>query len=204
MAFANVFLGVREEARVAIKERLNWRESEQGEYTGPVTDREAKIFSYIADLDTTERIFKRPTIGGNVWTLWNVNFTERLSDVQQALTELLTDRPNHIAVLGAWKWTGEQFGTEHVFDTRQVDKWVSRLNPDYQPDPELPDYDPVRVLRTFETVDETYVSGYTGTPLYPIPVSQLLKFMPDVDGQPATVLADVNLLAGQTPRSLFP
>lgn len=47
--------------------------------------------------------------------------------------------------------------------------------------------------------DETQTAT-TGTPTYPIPTAQLLKFMPDVGGSPATVLADVNLLFGQSPR----
>ena len=40
----------------------------------------------------------------------------------------------------------------------------------------------------------------TGAPTYTIPTTQLLKFMPDVEGLPATVLADVNLSLGQSPR----
>ena len=40
----------------------------------------------------------------------------------------------------------------------------------------------------------------TGTPTYPINETQLLKFMPDVEGVPATVLTDVNLLQGSQPR----
>ena len=38
-----------------------------------------------------------------------------------------------------------------------------------------------------------------GTPIYPIP-SRLIDYMPDVDGSPATVLTDVNLYFGQSPR----
>lgn len=40
----------------------------------------------------------------------------------------------------------------------------------------------------------------TGTPTYPVNEAQLLKFMPDVDGLPATVLTDVNLEQDMSPR----
>ena len=40
-----------------------------------------------------------------------------------------------------------------------------------------------------------------GTPIYPVlATAQLLKFMPDVDGVPATVLAQVTLVQGQAHR----
>lgn len=41
----------------------------------------------------------------------------------------------------------------------------------------------------------------TGTPIWPINFTQLIKFMPDVDGQPATELTDVSLVSGQLPRN---
>jgi hypothetical protein len=46
---------------------------------------------------------------------------------------------------------------------------------------------------------EDHSQGTTGTPLYPIH-PQLIQFMPDVGGAPATELADVNLVQGQSPR----
>ena len=46
---------------------------------------------------------------------------------------------------------------------------------------------------------EDHSQGLTGTPWYPTP-AQVINFMPDVDGQPATELTDVHLLYGQAPR----
>jgi hypothetical protein len=43
----------------------------------------------------------------------------------------------------------------------------------------------------------------TGTPTYPLH-AQLIQFMPDVGGIPATELADVNLIQGQSPRRFIP
>lgn len=206
MAFANVWIALRQEAQVAIRERRGWDEEVDGPYTGAVTDREARLFHYMSDLENTERLWKKATINGKEWTIWNVTFTESLPAVKIELDKLLADRPNHVKIISAWKWDGSQHGTEHVFDTRIVTKTWSVLNPDYQPDDQEPDFDPRFVLRITGDVEETYISGHTGTPLYPRPISLnlFLRFMPDdVDGNPATAPADVNLLMGQSPRQFF-
>ena len=49
-----------------------------------------------------------------------------------------------------------------------------------------------------EWTDETQTAT-TGTPVYPMH-PQILKFMPDVDGLPATVVTDVNVGFGQSLR----
>ena len=201
MAFANVWIGVRVEAHDLIVERLRWDEEAQGPYTGPVTDDEHMLFRYMADQPNTQRLFKKSKIAGKDWTLWSINFTEKLPQVKIRLDQLLLDRPNHISLAGAWQWDGAQHGTEHVYSTRIVTKTWSILNPDYQPDPELPDFDDRYVIQITGEVEEEYISGFTGTPLYPIPLNALLKFMPDDEnGDPAVALADVNLLMGQSPR----
>jgi hypothetical protein len=244
VAFANIFLGVRQEAHGLIKTRLQWNEDTDGPYSGPVTDREHKFFRYAVDHANTQRLFKTSRIAGKDWTLWNMVFTEKLSKVKEELDNLLLERPDHISVVGAWQATGEQFGTEHVYSTRTVTKTWSVRNPDYQPtefndkpnpayqpiefdelgeprpdyDPrsDIPDtnspradYDPSFVLRITGDVEEEFISGHTGTALYPVPTNALLKFMPDKrdeDGNvtgPATELTDVNLILGQSPRSYF-
>lgn len=174
--FANVWIAIREEAQAAIIERLRW--DDELEYTGPVTDREHRLFRYMADQDTVQKLFKTSTAGGKVWTLWSVNFTESLPKVKIELDQLLADRPNHVAILGAWRHNGSQHGMEPVYSTRTVDG-----------------------------IEETYVSGYGGTATYPVNQTQLLKFMPDVwngDEPPtytaATQITDVNIMAGQALR----
>lgn len=206
MSFANIWLGLRDDANTLVIEYLK-HDEESGPYSGPVSARAGRFFKFMADQDNVGKLYKAPTLGGNIWHLWNISFSDSqytLAQIRAEIDWIIATYPAQVSIVGAWEWTGEQFGTEHVWSTRQVDKWVVRHNPNYQPDPELPDYDPAQYLRTFETVDEDYVSGYTGTPLYPIPVTQLLNFMPDVNEAPAVFLADVNLLMGQAPRSFFP
>lgn len=207
MNFANIWLGIRAEAHAAIIERLQWDDST--EYTGPVTDREHRLFRYMADQTNIQRMFKTNTVAGKKWTLWNLSFTSKLTKVKIELDKLLSDRPDHITVAGAWRWDGSQFGTDHVYSTRTVTRTWSVRNPDYQPDEELPDFDDGQRLSVTGDVEEEFVSGMEGTPMYPIPKRALLKFMPDrvdEDGLvigPATELSDVNLSYGQAPRSFF-
>lgn len=151
----NVWLALRDDAQALIVERLRWDRDAQGEYTGPVTDRQAKLFGYMADQENTQRLFRQGTAGGRVWTVWNIYFNlsgNVLQKVKAELDQLALDYPNHVIIAGAWRWDGSQVN-------------------DYPPHP------------------------------------QLLQFMPDVwNGDepptysPATQLADVNLLLGQTPR----
>ena len=176
--FANVWLALREEAQDAIIERIRWDSESDGEYTGPVTDREAKLFRYMADQGGVSRLFKTSTTAGKVWSLWSVTFTENLPKVKIELDQLLADRPNHVVILGAWRRNGSQHGMDPVYSTRTVDD-----------------------------IEETYISGYDGTAAYPIPTTQLLKFMPDVwNGDepptysPAVQITDVNIVAGQELR----
>jgi len=201
----NVWIGLRDDAQAAILTRLRWDEETQGPYTGPVTDRQHKLFSYMHDRENTQRLFKQATFGGRVWTVWSVYFDlpgNILQLVKAELDQMLVDYPTQFVVMGAWHWEGNQVGTEHVYSTRIVTKTWSILNPDYQPDPDLPAFDDRYTIRVTGDVEEEYVSGHTGTPIYPMH-PQILKFMPDVDGLPATVVTDVNLGQGQVHRNFL-
>ena len=204
-----LMLVLRDDAQTLIIERLKWDEETQGEYTGPVTDRTNRLFSYMQDFTQRQKLFKSPTIGGNVYHAWSFMFDESgdvLQKVQDEIDFLVGEYPNHVIVVGAYVFkVGDimcrQAGTTLVIDTRIVEKTWSELNPDYQPDPAEPNYDPNYVIRVTGMVEEEYVSGYTGTPTYPLH-PRLIDFMPDVGDPPvpATELADVNLLFGQPPR----
>ncbi len=223
--FANVWMGVREEAHNAIVTRLRWDEESQGQYSGPVTDREYRVFRYMVDQANVERLFKKSRIVGKNWSLWNLIFTKKLQQVKIELDQLLADRPNHITIGGAWQWDGRQFGTEFVYGdvTRQINDPVFNQtmvpNPAYDPDPDTAPEEPLEILDPdwvapdpWPQIDVTIseIVGTSGTPIYPIPVNALLKFMPDIitydaDGNElsrvaATVLTDVNLLQGQQER----
>ena len=207
----NVWLGLRTTAQNAISTRLNWDEEFQGEYTGPISDRDAKVFRYMGDRGNKQRLFRVATISGANYALWSLDFSENLSQVKTEIDRLITENPTQMRVLGAWHHDdGRQVGTELVWDTRTVTKTWSVLNPDYDPNEFLedgttpnPDYDPRFVLRITGDVEEDYITGSTGTPAYPLlSLAQFIKFMPDVDdvGTRPTDLSDINLSAGQAPR----
>lgn len=202
-------LALRDDAQDLIVERLRWDEETQGPYTGPVSDDTYRLFSYMNDFTQRQKLFKTITAGGRVYTAWSFMFSGDstvLQKVKDELDALTAAYPNHIVILGAYRFEPgdimcRQVGTELIIDTRTVTKTWSVLNPDYQPDDQEPNYDPRFVLRVTGDVEEEYVSGYTGTPTYPLH-ARLIDFMPDVDdvGTRPTELSDVNLLAGQPPR----
>ena len=163
------------------------------------------ILSKATDIDVVPFLFKTETAQGRNWTLYILNYEfpeER--DLERAVEKFADENPGDTRVLIAWELEGNMIGTELVWDTRIVTKTWSILNPDYQPDPELPDFDDRYVLRITGDVEEEYISGSTGVPLYPV-YGGLLKYMPDVGDPPvaATELTDVNLLFGQSPRSFI-
>ena len=214
MAFANIHLVLRDDADPAVRSYLRWDEEADGPYSGPVTNRAGRIFKFLADEKVVSNLWKVPTIGGRQYRLYSISFSDdqySLSQIRDELDWLVTEYGAQVFIVGAWEFTGEQYGTEHVYDTRLVDRWVTQRNPDYDPNEFLEDevtpnpaYDPEQYIRVFVTgIEETYVSGMTGTPIYPIH-AQYDKFMPDdADGNPDPTLRDVNLLAGQAPRSFF-
>ncbi len=178
----NAWLVLRDDAHAAIVTRLTWDTESQGEYTGPVTDRQARLFGYIAHLAAQLNQYRPDTVNGREWTLWTVDFNlpgALLQKVRTELDQLALDYPNRFKIGGAWHWDpdmpfGRQVGTQFVLDP--------------------------------ETGE---VTGVTGTPAYPLD-ARLLNFMPniktwDADGnlltdEPATKLTDVNLVQGQSPR----
>ena len=144
--------------------------------------------------------------GPRTYELWSLYF-EAADDaaVKQARNDLLAIYPGQLRTVGAWWYDdGRMVGTENVYSTRTVTKTWSERNPDYQPDPLEPNYDPNYVNRITGDVEEEYVSGHTGDPEFPLHV-RILEFMPDVDdvGTRPTELSDVNLGAGQAPRNFL-
>ena len=169
----NVWLGIRDDVQTAINTCLDWDDST--EYSGPVGDREKKIFQAMSDRAVVQSLFNKATINSNLWNLWSVYFDEPkdiLIRVKNALDYLEATYPLQFVIAAAWHWDGRQVGTQYTYD-------------------------------------EGEITGITGTPTYPIH-TKLIDFMPDivtydVDGNEltrtaATILSDVNLLAGQSPR----
>ena len=207
----SIWLGLKTTAQNAISTRLTWDEESQGPYTGPISDEDARVFRYMSDRVVKQGLFKTATFSGGNWKLWSLDFDENLPKIKTELERLMAENPTQMRIVGAWWWEdGAQVGTENVYATRIVTKTWSIVNPDYQPDPELPLFDDRQRLSVTGDVEEEYVTGHTGTPAYPIPAAQALKFMPDVwnGDDPATYsaateLADVNLGMGQSPRTFI-
>ena len=204
----NVWVALRDDAQAAIKERLTWDEAVDGPYTGPVSDETALLFSRILGGAEVQRLFRVATINARQWTLWNLYYSNKkevLLRVQEELDQLALDYPNQFIIAGAWAWDSllacRQLGTQLVVETQTVQRTVGEPNLDYQPDENLPGYDPARYIQVVRDVDVQVVTGHTGSPTYPLH-PQLIELMPDVDeiGTRPTELSDVNLLAGQPPR----
>lgn len=175
----NLFVALSTSAKNAVNTRLRWKESD-GEYTGPVSDTEHKIFRRMAHHSQTIDKWKSATFAGKTWTLFNLTFSDPDRQLKKALDYLTANRGNTFRVVGAWWWDSRQVGTQFVYavDGEQI-------------------FD--------ETLDDdgnviSSVPQVKGTPTYPIP-AQLIQFMPDdVDWTdpnnpiftPATELKQVN------------
>lgn len=169
-----------------------------------------ETLSRATDIDVVPNLFKKEMQGPRSYTVYILTYEyDLIREVEQAVERLSSENPGEVKVLGGWNVDdGSMIGTENVYSTRIVTKTWSILNPDYDPNEFLedgvtpnPDFDDRYVLRITGDVEEEYVSGYTGVPLYPL-YGQLLRYMPDVGDPPvaATELTDVNLLAGQAKR----
>lgn len=164
-----------------------------------------------AQINVVPFLFKTRTQGPRSWQLYSLLYdVETNQELEQAVERFQSENAGQTAVLGAWHWEyGNQFGTEPVITEVANPDYVGEPytvpNPDYQPDPELPDFDPREDLRNPLWVPEFLTEiTQTGVPLYPIP-GKLNNFMPDdydVDGNPVTntTLRDVNIFAGQALR----
>lgn len=221
MKLFNLWLGMRETAAVVVRTALRWDEESQGPYTGPVTDREIKFFRFMADQPNTEKLWKKATLGGNEWIMWSIGFNVpggTAALLKNEIDALIAKYSTQVAVAGAWviefdKPFSRQIGTQYLVESVEQfgnDPQFNQPdvpNPDLQPDPDLPDYDPNETIPdptwvapdpwpqiSFGFADE--ITGTTGAPTYPINKTQLLKFMPDVGGFPATELSDLNLGMG--------
>jgi hypothetical protein len=163
----------------------------------------------------TPSLFRTDLDGGGPrsYELWSLYYEAADDDaVAQIRNDLNAIYPGQLRTTGAfWFDEGNQVGTENVYSTRTVTKTWSELNPDYDPNEFLedgttpnPNYDPNFVIRVTGDVEETYVSGHTGTPLLPIPPNAI-EFMPDVDdiGTRPTELSDVNKGQGQADRNFL-
>ncbi len=173
----NVWLALRDDAHAAILTRLAWDTETQGEYTGPVTDRQARVFGFIADRARQLAVFKKDVFNSREWTLWTVDFNlpvNVLRKVQDELYQLALDYPNQFKIGGAWHWDSRQVGTQFILDPDTGEVTGISGTPLYPLD--------MRLLKFMPNIKTWDADGNLLT------------------DDPATFITDVNLVQGQTPR----
>ena len=204
----NIWLAISDAAQDVVLEYLRWDTETQGEYTGPLRRRSQRLCEYMQDETNRRRLFSKPTLAGTVYNLWSIDFEDDptvLQEVEDEILYLQGEYPNQISVLGAWKADGAMVGCQLVLTEVPNPDYVGEPfmipNPDFNDDPESPDYDPRTEIRNPLWVPETITErSQTGTPRYPLP-NFLWQFLPAEDGATSNAdLRDVNLLFGQAKR----
>lgn len=101
----NVWLALRDDAQALIKTRLTWDEETQGEYTGPITDRQFNVFRLMGDRSVVQSLFRKD----GSWTPWTLGFDSDGPDARGEITQLIADFPGAIRIVGGWNFdSGEQ------------------------------------------------------------------------------------------------
>ena len=98
---------------------------DDGPYTGPITNREAKLFRYMSNRANVQTLYSESTIQGKKWVLWTLGFNERgsvLQKVKAELDALVAKYPNKVAIVGAWhiefgKPFSRQVGTQYKIES---------------------------------------------------------------------------------------
>ena len=88
----NLWVVLKDTARSAINTRLQWDDS-QGEYTGPVGDKAARIFERMVDRAGVQGMFKVPNIGGSDYYLYSLYSSDGFQKIQDAIAYLTTSYP---------------------------------------------------------------------------------------------------------------
>jgi len=111
----NIWLGISDAAQNVVRTALQWDEEAQGPYTGPLTNKQRRLFEYMQDETTRRQLFKKATLAGTTYILWSIDFDDSVTVLQLIRDEidgLMAEYPNQIAVLGAWHFEeGAQVGT---------------------------------------------------------------------------------------------
>jgi hypothetical protein len=182
--------------------------AEDPELDNELQAKNRETLSRAADITVVPYLFKQRTQGPRSYQLFSLLYkVETNQELEQAVERFQSENPGETNVMGAWHWEyGNQFGTEPVITEVPNPAYTGEPfyipNPDYQPDPELPDYDPREELRNPLYVPEFFTEiTQTGVPLYPIPGS-LSNFMPDEGDPPVPnpTVRDINIFAGQALR----
>ena len=136
----NIWLALSDQAQDIVIESLRWDEEAQGPYTGPLRNRSRRLFEYMQDNTTRRRLFKPWTNPQGTFHLWSIDFDdekEALQLVRDEIDFLMTEYPNQISVLGAWRLDGRQAGANYDQDgnrtseaTYPIPNFLWRFMPD--------------------------------------------------------------------------
>lgn len=186
------------------------KRSQGDDYTGTMDDETFRILQLMSDTDVVQGMFNSPTFGEKTYSLFSL-YIPGTSEVKNALDYLEEKWPGHIVVIGAWWFDGRQAGMTFVYGEVEQDV-IGEITPgEYDPETGEEITPPVQGIIGTEMVMQ--ITGVEGDPLYPIH-TQAYKLMPDTvtyDGGGVEIgrvpassnsdLRDINLLAGQSPRS---
>lgn len=159
------------------------------------------------NVDVIPFVFKARTQGPRTWRVYDLLVeVDTDQQLEQALERFQSENPGQAQVVAAWNEDGSMVGTTLVETEVPNPDYVGEPfmipNPDFQPDPELPDYDPRAEIRNPAWVPEFIIErSQSGVPLYSTP-AYILNYMPDVNGSPATELVTAHRYAGQ-PDKVF-
>lgn len=159
------------------------------------------------NVDVIPFVFKARTQGPRTWRVYDLLVeVDTDQQLEQALERFQSENPGQAQVVAAWNEDGSMVGTTLVETEVPNPDYTGEPfmipNPDFQPDPELPDYDPRAEIRNPAWVPEFIIErSQSGVPLYSTP-AYILNYMPDVNGSPATELVTAHRYAGQ-PDKVF-
>jgi hypothetical protein len=191
-------------AWVEIRDDFTWPADDPADDT-ELQAKNRETLALCGDIEVIPNLFNTRIAGGN-WQVYSLlyEFPDDTPNPDQAIEQALelfkSENPGQTDVLACWYEEGNMVGTTLVVTEEPNPEYVGEPymipNPDYQPDPEAPDYDPRTEIRNPAYVPPTItVKSQTGVPLYATP-GYLDSYMPDGD----TTLRDVNLYAGQPTR----
>ena len=186
--FVNAWLGIPE----ADHNELNNRRGTENN-VGPA----AQFVDGQLDPDVVQNLYKVRTVGPNSWHLWSVVLNDEDGPINQQINAFRAEFAS-TQVLGVWKPDGAMLGCQLVVTQSLNPAYVGEPetlpNPGYQPDQELPDYDPRETLPNPAWVPEyLHEISQTGTPDYE-PSDTLSQYMP------SGAVSDINLPAGWAAR----
>lgn len=125
----NVWLALRDAAQALVIERLDWDESVDGIYGGPIPDRAVRLFEKMAHRNVAQGHYRIDNDGANDWVLWNLIFNERrnvLIKVKGELDWLIATYSTQSKIAGAWHYSdGRQVGTTIEYDENGVETGVT-------------------------------------------------------------------------------